>query len=250
MRKALYTRIAEDLVLAIEKGRYARGDLLPSEADLCRVYNSSNHTVRHAMRLLREQGLAAPEHGRGTRVIATSTRSRLVHMLDSIADLDELANSTRIRVLHREKIEASRASLPLPPDVPRWLRIEAIRYERATEPLAWKHIYIDARYPKAANAIGSSHEPIHKLVEQFYGERLERVRQEVGAVLIDSHAAAALKVKAGTPGLLIIRHYCTTGGRVFEVTHNIYPAARFRYHSELRLEPVPGLSQSENHPAG
>jgi DNA-binding GntR family transcriptional regulator len=244
-RKAQYVRVAEDLVLAIEKGRYARGDLLPSEADLCRTYGISNHTVRHAMRVLRERGLAVPEHGRGTRVIATSTRSRFVHTLDSIPDIGELVKDTSIRVLRRDRVDAGKAALPLPTDVPRWLLIEAIRYTRAAEPLVWKHVYIDARYPKAAREVGSSSEPIYKLVEQFYGERIERVEQEVGAVLIDGHAADALQVDAGTPGLLIDRHYRSMGGRVFEVTRSIYPAARFRYHSELRLEPVRGASRSE-----
>ncbi|MCW5576221.1 MAG: UTRA domain-containing protein, partial [Burkholderiales bacterium] len=114
--------------------------------------------------------------------------------------------------------------------------IEAVRLITPGEPLVWKHVYLDARFPKAAGKVGGSSEPVYRLIERFYKETLIRVRQEVGAVLIDDAAAGILRVPPGTPGLAITRHYIGDNGRVLEATYSIYPADRFRYHSELRLE--------------
>lgn len=234
--KSQYAKVAQELAQEIETGFYKIGDLLPSEADLCERYNISNHTVRHAMRVLHSMKLAMPERGRGTRVIGTSRKKRYIHSLDSIPDLGELVKNTKIRVLRRTKIPFTHALTPLPSRVPEWQLIEAIRYVTAKEPLVWKHVYIDPIFTKAAKKIGISSEPIYKLIERFYDESLEKVKQEVGAVLIRGEAACILHVTEGTPGLAIARQYIGASGRILEVTYSVYPADRFRYHSELRLE--------------
>jgi GntR family transcriptional regulator len=235
-RKSRYAKVAQDLAQEIENGSYKIGDLLPSEADLCKRYNISNHTVRHAMRVLHDMKLTTPERGRGTRVVAISSKKRYIHTLDSIPDLGELAKNTKIRVIRRTKIPFDHALTPLPAHVPEWQLIEAIRYVTAKEPLVWKHVYIDPIFTKAANKIGSSSEPIYKLIERFYDESLTKVMQEVGAVLIRGEAAGILRVTEGAPGLAIARKYIGASGRILEVTYSVYPADRFRYHSELRLE--------------
>lgn len=234
--KSQYAKVAQELAQAIENGFYKIGDLLPSEADLCKRYSISNHTVRHAMRVLHGMKLAMPERGRGTRVIGTSRKKRYIHTLDSIPDLGELVKNTKIRVIRRTKIPFDHALTPLPSQVPEWQLIEAIRYVTVKEPLVWKHVYIDPIFTKAAKKIGSSSEPIYKLIERFYDESLAKVKQEVGAVLIRGEAASMLHVAEGTPGLAIARQYIGASGRILEVTYSIYPADRFRYHSELRLE--------------
>jgi GntR family transcriptional regulator len=63
-----------------------------------------------------------------------------------------------------------------------------------------------------------------------------KVRQEVSAMAIPAEAASALKVKKGSSGLAILRHYLDSEERVFEVTMSVYPAERFRYSVELKLE--------------
>ncbi len=235
-RKSQYAKVAEDLAREIENGFYKIGDLLPSEADLCERYNISNHTVRHAMRVLQDKKLAMPERGRGTRVIGASSKRRYIHALDSIPDLGELVKNTKIRVIRRTNIPFDQALTPLPAHVPEWQLIEAIRYVTLKEPLVWKHVYIDPIFTKAAKKIGSSSEPIYKLIERFYDESLSRVKQEVGAVLIRGAAAGILRVNEGAPGLAIARQYIGASGRILEVTYSVYPADRFRYRSELRLE--------------
>jgi GntR family transcriptional regulator len=233
--KPRYSVIADAVARAIERGQYPVGTLLPSEAELRGQYDVSHHTVREAMRLLQEQRLVAPEHGRGTRVVARSAKSRYVHSLDAIPDLGEVARDTRIKVLRRARVLRSEAESVLPDHSDEWFLIEAVRSTPA-HALVWKQVYIDARYAKAARRVGTSNTPIYRLIERLYGEKLVAVRQEVAATAIGAAVAAVLGVKTGSPGLLIERDYAGASGRVFEVTRSIYPAGRFRYSSELRLD--------------
>lgn len=55
---------------AIERGAYAIGDKLPSEAELCRTLEVSRPVLREALRALQTMGLTVSRTGKGTFVVA------------------------------------------------------------------------------------------------------------------------------------------------------------------------------------
>jgi len=57
---------------AIERGEYAIGDKLPSEAELCRRLEVSRPVLREALRALQVMGLTVSRTGKGTFVIANT----------------------------------------------------------------------------------------------------------------------------------------------------------------------------------
>ncbi|MEU1397824.1 GntR family transcriptional regulator [Micromonospora zamorensis] len=61
-----YRSIAEELRERIEGGLIPRGALLPTESALTTEFRAARGTVRQAIAALREAGLVATEHGRGT----------------------------------------------------------------------------------------------------------------------------------------------------------------------------------------
>ncbi|WP_158559997.1 GntR family transcriptional regulator [Micromonospora sp. LHW51205] len=67
-----YRAIASELRERIASGLMAAGSLLPPESTLTAEFRVSRGTVRHAIALLREEGVVATEHGRGTYVIGSS----------------------------------------------------------------------------------------------------------------------------------------------------------------------------------
>jgi DNA-binding GntR family transcriptional regulator len=236
--KPRYLELAEEIGRGIETGTYAVGTLLPSEAELCERHSVSRHTVREATRGLQELGLVARHQGLGTRIQAAKAASRYVLAMDAIPDLWEYVKNTELKVVRRKLVRAKDALTPLPgaEGGDTWRLLEAVRYEKNGEPIAWKQVYIDARYDSVASEVGKRTVPVYSLVEEHYGIKTEKVRQEISAVAIPDEAAAALKVKAGSSGLAIVRHYFGPEERVFEVTLSIYPADRFRYSVELKLE--------------
>ena len=67
-------RVAEDIASRIASGELAPGARLLSERDLAAYYGVAFHTVRHAMKILREQALIVSIHGRGTFVTELTER--------------------------------------------------------------------------------------------------------------------------------------------------------------------------------
>ncbi len=63
-----YRVIADELRKRIETGAIPLGTLLPTESALTVEFKASRGTVRQAIALLRNEGLAATEPGRGTYV--------------------------------------------------------------------------------------------------------------------------------------------------------------------------------------
>jgi GntR family hexuronate regulon transcriptional repressor len=66
----LYQQIARTLAAAIEDGRYAPGDRLPSERELAEDFGVSRPTIRDAMIALEFQGLVEARQGSGVYVKA------------------------------------------------------------------------------------------------------------------------------------------------------------------------------------
>lgn len=61
----LYGRIFDDIV----RGRFAVGEQLPSESEVCDIFGVSRPVVREALLRLRADGLVTSQQGRGTFVI-------------------------------------------------------------------------------------------------------------------------------------------------------------------------------------
>ena len=236
-RTPRYLALAEEIGREIGDGAYAVGSLLPSEAELSLRHRVSRHTVREATRVLQDRGLVARHQGLGTRIQSIKAPSRYVLAMDAVPDLWEYVSNTELKVVRRKLIKAKDALTPLPGEPGRdWRLIEAVRHLKSGEPIAWKQVFIDARYDAVTADIGKRVVPIYALVEARYGVKTDTVRQEISAIAVPPQAARALKVKPGSSGLSLVRHYTSADDRVFEVTMSIYPPERFRYSVELKLE--------------
>ena len=61
----LYSQLMGIIKRSITSGALKVGDLLPSEAELCRVYDISRNTVRQAIGALEEEGFVVRKRGKG-----------------------------------------------------------------------------------------------------------------------------------------------------------------------------------------
>src|SRR6202790_5477806 len=68
--RKLYQQIARTIAAAVEDGRYASGDKLPSERELSDDFGVSRPTIRDAMIALEFQGLVEARQGSGVYVSA------------------------------------------------------------------------------------------------------------------------------------------------------------------------------------
>lgn len=233
-----YVLVAQALMRDITQGRYPVGSMLPTELELCTQFRVSRHTVREAIRKLQERGLIVRQRGVGTRVKSTRSESQYVQSTASIADLTQYVRDTRLVITKgREVIADSELSAKLHcNEGQRWIRVEGFRYAGKEKlPMALTQIYINPSYGGIQKLIGSMKVPVYRLIEDQFGERIVEVKQELRATTLSDSEARHLKVKAGSAGLLITRHYVGAKHQVLEVAVNLHPANRFAYVTSLRL---------------
>jgi GntR family phosphonate transport system transcriptional regulator len=97
---ALWKQIAEQLEEAIVKGTYQPGGKLPTEHALADAYGVNRHTVRRALGVLSEKGIARVEQGRGSFVQESVIDYRLkkrTRFSENIASQNGIAGGSLLR---------------------------------------------------------------------------------------------------------------------------------------------------------
>jgi DNA-binding transcriptional regulator YhcF (GntR family) len=94
----LYLQVVRALKDEIGTGVHPVGTQLPTEEELCERFSVSRHTVREALRRLREDNLVSSRQGAGTIVIPPRPAESFVHEVLSINDLVAFATGVRFAI--------------------------------------------------------------------------------------------------------------------------------------------------------
>lgn len=226
-REVLVKRVADALRDEIASGQLKPGTRLISEVALAQRLEISRPTLREAMRILAREGLIDIKHGVGAFV---ADEQRLIwSRLDSIRSFTDLIRSaggvpgdSRLTVRREPAPDDVAEALELAPQTPVCL-IERVRLIDGA-PLSVANEYIPLVGQTADFALleafrGGS---LYSFLRERCGVTLARSNVVIAAVRADAERARLLKVRPGTP-LLLLRepHYDPSGKPVlFTINHH------------------------------
>lgn len=234
----LYRRVVEALKQEIAAGRVVVGARLPSEEVLCSRFGVSRHTIREALRSLREEGLVSSRQGAGTTVVRKAGAPPLyTHSVGSIEELVQYATETRYRAATTGAITADRdlatrigAGLGT-----QWLHLEGFRYAPGEDlPFCWTEVYVNFAYAGVGELVGKKAGPVYALIEEMYGEKVTEIEQTLRVVAVPDAVAPGLGEEPGSAAIEIRRAYRIATGELAEIAFNLHPADRFSYSLTLR----------------
>ena len=236
-RAPLYVQVVAALKSEIVSGVYPVGTSLPSEEILGERFSVSRHTVREALRRLREDGLIASRQGVATTVVRPVSGQSYVHEVGSINDLFSYVTEMQFRIdsvgivtldpelAQRIGVEAGR----------KWLRITGFRYlAESDSPACWMEVYIHEDYAGVARLLDHNKGPIFELIETLYGERLVEVEQVMRTSPMPAHVASALNAQAGETSIEVMRTFRISSGKITEISMTHHPAGSFSFSMKLR----------------
>ena len=233
----LYLQLVQRLRGDLQAGRYPPGSRLPSEEELSQQHSMSRHTVREALRRLREDGLVVPRKGAGTIVVGPGKAAQYVHEIASVEQLLEYAADVPLTVLTTRLVRASAAlarQLDCRED-DEWKLISGLRSRAGSAaPLCWTDVYLRAEYADMPCMAGQRVGPIYPWIEQRHGQVITDIEQVLTARAIPARVAAKLGVPAGSPGVEMRRTFRLGSGKAGQVAVNLHPADRFRYATKLK----------------
>jgi GntR family transcriptional regulator len=241
-----YKQIADALRSAIDLGRLAPGDKLPSEADLVEHYKVSRMTARQAIQELRSEGLVDAEQGRGVFVRKVAPIRRLAsdrfarrHRQDGKAAFIIEAEKSgvhpsvdNIRVTRNSPNEFIQERLRLTPSDNVVVRTR--RYLANGVPVETAVSYIPAEIADgtAIAELNTGPGGIYARIEDA-GYILDHFTEEVTARMPTPEERKDLQLGASVPVLRVVRTAYATDGRPVEVCDTIKAAPAYLLEYEL-----------------
>ncbi|PEQ13594.1 hypothetical protein B2G71_04485 [Novosphingobium sp. PC22D] len=232
-----YVALARLLKTRIETGSLPVGRRLPSEKDLSEEFAASRHTVREALRLLREEQLISSRKGSGSVVSIPPASESFRLDANSIDDLVAYAVDmyTEIRQVGIEDVdgrEATRAGLR--GGAP-WLVVRGVaRHRRRQRPVCCSDYYINRTFADLEPAIPARSGPIFLLIEERFGVRIAQMDQRIAGASLSHDMAVELGGEAGEAAIEVRRTYRTAEGLLAQVSVHTHRACFFQQTIQMR----------------
>lgn len=236
-----YHQVYVSLRTWVRDGTYRAGDQIPTEPELCRMFDVSRITVRKAIEDLAREGWLVRQQGKGTFVQLSSARpAASLDLNEARSQVADLAAATEVRDLVVNDVdpdEETRAALDLPvgDSVQRASHVRLLRGVPLGLITTFVPLHVAARVSQAE----MSRQPMFELLGKA-GITVSRADQLIGATLAGVEAARALDVEVGAPLLRLTRVVFDDDGKPVERVVALYRADAYQYHMQLR--PTPGRS--------
>jgi GntR family transcriptional regulator len=236
-----YHQVYVTLRAWVRDGTYRPGDQIPTEPELCRLFDVSRITVRKAIEDLAREGWLVRQQGKGTFVQLSSARPAASIDLDEArSQVADLVAATEVRDHVVGEVlpdEETRAALDLPVDA-QVQRTSHVRVLRGV-PLGLITTFVPLDVAARVSEAELARQPMFELLGKA-GIEVARADQLIGATLAGVEAAGALDVEVGAPLLRLARVVFDTASRPVERVVALYRADAYQYHMQLRPTPARG----------
>ena len=233
--RAVFRQIADHLRDAIEKGRLAENEQVPSETMMVEHYGVARMTVRHAIQVLQSEGLVLAEHGRGVfvrprppvRRLASdrfARRNRELGKAAFIAEAEQAGSRPEVdSIIIREERPTRDISARL--GTTRKVLARHRRYLLDGQPVetAVSYIPLDIATGTAITEANTGPGGIYARLEET-GHTLDHFDEDVRARMPLPDETRALRLAQGVPVFHLVRTAYDTEGRAVEVCDTIMAA--------------------------
>lgn len=219
----LWAQLLEDLNRRLAVGAFEQG--FPGENDLVAQYGVSRHTVREALRRLRDGGVLESGRGRSTQV-----RKEIEQPLGSLYSLFRevegrgMVQASRVITLELTTDPAAADALGLAPDTP-LVHLERLRLADG-EPLAHDRVWLPASVAMPLLEADFTRSALYDELAARCGVRLTGGRERITAVVPPPAMRALLELPRGQ-GCLRVEREGRLGTQVVE--HRVTTVRGDRY---------------------
>lgn len=232
-----YAAVAQSLKDEIIGGVHPVGALLPTEGELSARFAVSRHTVRAALRILREERLVASRQGAGTMVVPPAPSEAFRLEANSINDLVAYAADmyTEIRSTQMVTVDGRAAARLGVTGGREWLLVQGMaRFKRRQMPVCWSEYYINRDYAGVARLLSRNAGPIFLLIEDMFGVSIAEMDQSISTGSLSATIAEELRGQQGDTSIEVRRSYRSGDGTLVQLSLHTHPAARFQQTIRMR----------------
>lgn len=227
----LYVQIYSIIKGKIEKGEWASGMHIPSEDELCRIFDVSKATVRLAVSELVRYGYVRRQQGKGTFVLHSITHQGFfkTKLTDGIfSDEDEIT---------RELV--SKGIRKMADDIAPFFRAEKEIYYvlcrgiLEKEPVFIEEMFIPPSLVPDIETDDVCHIHLYDLIQEKGLKKINRVQQTIEVGEMTWYAAAHLDVPEGVPALVVHKVLISADGSPIAYVRLSGKKKKFRIQTEF-----------------
>ena len=251
----LVQQVVDEILSGIDKGNYYRENgLLPSEADLGKLYGVSRATVREALSRLEQSGVVIRRHGVGTFV--TSRLPLLQAGLEKLESIETLAERIGLKTQMGEYTKLER-----PPDI---LEMEKLHILPESLVFVISRVILAENHPIAflVDTVPSNFLRITDLDQNFSGSVLDfflfrgipalsHACTEISNDSIDAEIGRMLQLPQGERLLKMESLLHSQDGQIVDYSLSFFVPGYFRFHVVRVIHPFHNrisLNQKTTHP--
>lgn len=219
----LYYQVFTVLRQKILTGDYVRGDLLPSESEITRVFDVSRITAKRALDELANEGIATRRRGRGTIVTYQERQLPASENLEGLMEnLLQIVKETEVQLISLEYEPANRRvaralTMPAGSIVQHAVRVR----HKSGMPFSYVLTWVPEDIGRSFDATELKDQALLALIERA-GVSISHARQTISATLADNVAAPLLETALGSPLLKVDRIVYDTQERPVELVTVYY----------------------------
>ena len=230
--KKLYVQLLEILKGKIERGEWAVDSQIPTEDDLCKMYEVSKATVRQAVAELERTGYLLKQQGRGTFVCKRVIPEGL-SMLTSFRELmleAKVVFSTRVLA---QTVLMPTDDLDLKLNIPEDIHVIYLKRLRVVddEPILLQESYLPYHICPQLLQDDLEQNSLLEILENKYQIKITKVQEFIEVTPVSDDEGNLLGLQPGTPALLLEQRFFA-GTREIMYTRSLKRPERFRFFIE------------------
>lgn len=228
-------QIKDTLRARILDGTYAPHSRMPSEHELCAMFDVSRITVRQALGDLQKEGLLFKLHGKGTFVSkpkAFQNVTSLQGFAEAMSSMGyEIVNQLRsLRIVKADRHLAAKLNVPEQAPLVEIHRVRLLN----REPVSLERTWLPEALGKRIASADLATRDIFLILENDCGVPLGHADVAIDAILADDEIVDALRVEEGSPVLRIERLTHDASGAPIDYEHLYFRGDAFQYR--LRID--------------
>ncbi|SFB12508.1 GntR family transcriptional regulator [Lentibacillus halodurans] len=229
----LYLQLMDDLIKKMDAEEFSTDEKLPSERELCEIYDLSRITVRQTLQELEREGYIYKLHGKGTFVSPKSYNQSLIKLYSFTEEMKAMGKTPTTRVLSFREIALDERLAHKMDLAPLDEVYQVVRLRLADdEPLMYETSYIPKKTFPHLTEMDLVERPMYDVFLQDYQVGVTKAVERFSATIVRKEEAEHLKITADHPAMLIKR-LAYHDGVLIEYTISVARGDKFDYTVEL-----------------
>jgi len=230
----IYHQIAENIKSYIQKGDTKIGTLIPSEHELCDIFEVSRMTIRKSIDTLVHEGILVRKKGKGTFVCTPKRSLSRTSLTNFSRDMVEQGMVPTSFMLSLKVIPTSeKVSVKL--NIKEGERVICLERVRLADdnPHAYERSFLLYDYAKGILDMDFSHHSLYDALVHKCNVKMEKAKEVIEATVCPSKISAELQIPLNTVTFYMERITYTENNCPFEYVESYYRTDKFKFYVEL-----------------